>query len=203
MEILARGSNANEPTACGVLPSRTVAADILSAVEGASCRPARAFERNAAAGSQHAHPPGWKPWLYGRQDARHYRQLVDAPSRTRARKLNLTRGSRSAWFVPMNDAIARHRSKVEQNPDNELARFSLGKALFDRDDFAAAREQLAVALAKKPAWMVVQILIARCDINLGDKAAARTGLERARDLARQQGHVGPLEQVEELLRGLK
>ena len=89
---------------------------------------------------------------------------------------------------------------LEQNPDNELTRFSLGKALFDEGDYTAAREHLVLALAKKPDWMVVQILVARCELNLGNKAAARPALERAKELAIKQGHVGPLAQVEELMK---
>ena len=100
----------------------------------------------------------------------------------------------------MNDAIARHLIMLEQNPDNELTRFSLGKALFDEGDYAAAQKQLAQALASKPDWMVVQILLARCELNLGNKAAARPALERAKELAIKQGHVGPLAQVEELIK---
>ena len=102
----------------------------------------------------------------------------------------------------MNEAIARHRRMVEQNPDNELARFSLGKALFDQRDYAGAKEQLVAALANRPDWMAVQILVARCDLSLGDKEAARPALQRAQELARKQGHVGPLAQVEELLKQL-
>ena len=33
---------------------------------------------------------------------------------------------------PAIDPLARARALVEQNPRNELARFSLGKALYDR-----------------------------------------------------------------------
>ncbi|MBI5384475.1 MAG: tetratricopeptide repeat protein [Verrucomicrobia bacterium] len=103
----------------------------------------------------------------------------------------------------MNDALARYQSMVEQNPDNELARFSLGKALFDQADYAAAKAHFAVAAANKPDWMAVQILLGRCELFLGDKAAAKPILEKARALAKQQGHVGPLEQVEELLRQMQ
>ncbi len=103
----------------------------------------------------------------------------------------------------MNEAVARQRRMVEQNPENELARFSLGKALFDEGDYAGAKEQLNVALAGRPDWMAVQILLARCELELGDKEAARPALERAQELARKQGHVGPLAQVEELLKQLK
>jgi predicted Zn-dependent protease len=102
----------------------------------------------------------------------------------------------------MNEAIARHRKMVEQNPENELARFSLGKALFDQADYRGAKEQLTAALANRPDWMAVQILLARCELYLGDKAAARPALQRAQELARKQGHVGPLAQVEELLKQL-
>ncbi len=100
----------------------------------------------------------------------------------------------------MNDALARHQKMVEQYPDNELARFSLGKALFDEGQHAAALEHLLRALAGQPDWMAVQILVARCELMLGDKAAARVSLEKARQLAIRQGHVGPLAQVEELLK---
>src|ERR1041384_6221673 len=91
------------------------------------------------------------------------------------------------------------RKIVEQYPDNELARFSLGKALFDGGDFAAAKIQFIVALTKKPDWMVVQILIGKCDLGLGDKAGARQAFERARQLAIEQNHEGPQAEMEQLL----
>ncbi|HRI16221.1 MAG TPA: molecular chaperone DnaJ, partial [Verrucomicrobiota bacterium] len=59
------------------------------------------------------------------------------------------------------------------------------------------------ALTKKPDWMVVQILIAKCDLEQGDRAAAVVGLQKARDLAHQQGHEGPLAEVEGLLADLQ
>ena len=99
----------------------------------------------------------------------------------------------------MTDPLARQRHLVAQHPDNELARFSLGKALFDRGDFAGAREHLAAALERKPDWMVVQILIGKCDLSLGNRAAARNAFERARDLALAQNHEGPLAEMDQLL----
>jgi tetratricopeptide (TPR) repeat protein len=99
-----------------------------------------------------------------------------------------------------DDAIARCRQILEQDPENELSLFSLGKALFERGDYAEARPHFAAALARKPDWMAAQILAARCEVYLGNKVAARLALDRALVLAREQGHVGPLAQVEELLR---
>lgn len=102
----------------------------------------------------------------------------------------------------MSDALARHRQLLEQFPDNELARFSLGKALFDAGDFAAARAEFVRALERKPDWMMAQILLGRCDLALGDKAAARDAFRRARQLAIDQDHDGPRQEMEQLLESL-
>lgn len=99
----------------------------------------------------------------------------------------------------MNPAFERHRKMVEQYPDNELARFSLGKALYDSGDIPAAHEQLKIALAKKPDWMVVQILIGKCELAEGNPTAARAAFERALALAIAQNHEGPRAELEQLL----
>ena len=99
----------------------------------------------------------------------------------------------------MNDTIARYEQMVAQFPQNELARFSLGKALFDAGEFARAREHLQAALTKKPDWMVVQILIGKCDLALGHKAAAKASFERALQLAVEQSHEGPQMEMEQML----
>ncbi|MDB6024331.1 MAG: DnaJ-like protein [Verrucomicrobiales bacterium] len=103
----------------------------------------------------------------------------------------------------MNDNIERYRKLLEQYPNNELARFSLGKAYFDLEQFAEAKQEFEQALAKKPDWMVVQILIGKCDLALGDKAAAKTSFERARQLAITQNHESPLAEMNELLENWK
>jgi len=99
----------------------------------------------------------------------------------------------------MNDAVARFQKLLEQYPDNELARFSLGKAHFDRGEFLAAKEQFLLALQRKSDWMVVQILLGKCELALGDRLSARTAFERARQLALEQNHEGPLEEMNQLL----
>ena len=99
----------------------------------------------------------------------------------------------------MNDAVGRYQKLLEQFPDNELARFSLGKAYFDLGQFAAAKEQFALALARKPDWMAAQILAGKCELAVGNRAAAKTAFERARQLALAQAHEGPLEEMNQLL----
>lgn len=99
----------------------------------------------------------------------------------------------------MNESISRYEKMVEQFPQNELARFSLGKALFDAGDFAGAKEHLDAALSKKPDWMVVQILIGKCELALGKTAAAKAAFERALQLAIDQKHEGPQMEMEQAL----
>lgn len=99
----------------------------------------------------------------------------------------------------MTDPLARQRQLVAQHPANELARFSLGKALFDRGEFNEAREHFRVALERKPDWMAVHILDGKSALSLGDRTAARAAFERARDLAIAQHHEGPLAEMEAIL----
>lgn len=102
----------------------------------------------------------------------------------------------------MADGIDRKREMVRQHPASELARFSLGKALFDQGEHGEAAEHLAVALERKPDWMVVQILLGRCALARGDRAGAKAAFERARDLAVAQHHEGPLMEMEQALADL-
>jgi tetratricopeptide (TPR) repeat protein len=99
----------------------------------------------------------------------------------------------------MNEAISRYQKLLEQYPGNELARFSLGKAYFDAGEFASAREQFQHALNCKPDWMAAEILMGKCELALGNQAAAKSAFERARQLAIEQNHEGPREEMEQLL----
>ncbi len=101
------------------------------------------------------------------------------------------------------DPLARQRQLVTQYPQNELARFSLGKALFDRGDYAEAQVHLGEAMQRKPDWMVVEILWGKCALNLGYREAARAAFVRALDLAIAQHHEGPQLEMQELLSELQ
>jgi tetratricopeptide (TPR) repeat protein len=103
----------------------------------------------------------------------------------------------------MSSQIEKYQKLLEQFPGNELARFSLGKAFYDSGRLEEARENLQVALGQRPDWMVVQILIGRCDLALGNRQAAIEAFERARELALIQNHEGPLAEMDELLAQLK
>ena len=99
----------------------------------------------------------------------------------------------------MTDPLERYRQMVAQHPGNELARFSLGKALFDRGEYAAAKEQFELALTRRGDWMVVRILLGKSLLELGDETGARASFEQARQLAVEQHHEGPLAELDQLL----
>ena len=99
----------------------------------------------------------------------------------------------------MNESIARHKKLLEQYHDNELARFSLGKAYFDDGQIQEAKTQFDLAIAKKPDWMVVQILIGKCELAIGRTTEAKAAFERAKQLAIEQNHEGPLAEMEQIL----
>ncbi len=99
----------------------------------------------------------------------------------------------------MNPTIERCQKLLAQYPDNEMARFSLGKALYDLGQFALARDQFAIALQRKPDWMAVAILLGKCELALGNKSAARAAFESALALAIAQKHDGPQAEMEQLL----
>ena len=102
----------------------------------------------------------------------------------------------------MSDRVEQFRQLLEKFPDNEMARFSLGKAYYDLNQFAAAKDQLELALLKRPDWMVVQILVGKCELSLGNKHLAVKAFERARQLAIDQKHEGPQAEMDELLQEL-
>lgn len=102
----------------------------------------------------------------------------------------------------MSTDLEKLRQRVEQSPQNELFRFSLGKALWDAGDVEGATPHFEAALALKTDWMLVAILLGRCWLKRGDLAKARAHFELGLRLAIEQKHDGPREEVEALLASL-
>jgi uncharacterized protein HemY len=91
--------------------------------------------------------------------------------------------------------IAKYEALLKQRPNDELVLFSLGKALYDAGRYPEAEEKLAAALKAKPDWMVVTMLLAKLALQRHDLAAARAHYESALQLAIDQHHEGPEEEV--------
>ena len=103
----------------------------------------------------------------------------------------------------MTENVKRWEAMVAAQPTNDLARFSLGKALYDAGRIGEALPHFEQALGRKPDWMVVQILVGKCHLSLGDRTAARGAFERAHRLAIEQQHEGPQMEMEQLLAELR
>jgi uncharacterized protein HemY len=93
--------------------------------------------------------------------------------------------------------------RVKEFPDNELFRFSLGKAYFDSDMNSEAIQHLEIALQKKSDWMVVAILLGKAWLRLDDKTKAKQYFQLGQKLALEQNHEGPLEETTALLSSLE
>ena len=101
-----------------------------------------------------------------------------------------------------HDRIAQALELWKNFPDNDLSRYNLAQAYFDAGDYANAGEHLRPLCAKKPDWMVVHILLGKCLLNAGERDEARRVLEHALELAIEQHHDGPREELTEFLNGL-
>jgi Flp pilus assembly protein TadD len=94
-----------------------------------------------------------------------------------------------------NDAlIAKYEGLLKARPNDELITFSLGKALLDAGRVDEAEAQLGAALALKPDWMIVTMLLAKIAGQKGDTAAAKAFWEKGLELAIAQHHDDPAEE---------
>ena len=97
------------------------------------------------------------------------------------------------------DRIARFRAFVEKDPQNPLHNFALASALATSGDAEAAEAAFARCLEIDPQWMVASIQRGRALIALGRWDDARAALERGAELAQQQSHEEPFEEIRELM----
>lgn len=100
---------------------------------------------------------------------------------------------------PDDDRIARFLEMVAEDPDNELALFSLGQALVDAGRQADAEGYFARAYEIVPDLMMAWFRRAECLVALGRFAEARPLAQKTLELAIAQNHVGPRGDAEELL----
>jgi predicted Zn-dependent protease len=95
--------------------------------------------------------------------------------------------------------IEKYQSLCTTHPENALYRFSLGKALFDDDQYAAAITAFTFCLEARQDWMVVWILMGKALLAEGNTREAKSQLETALDLAITQEHEDPEHEIRALL----
>ena len=87
-------------------------------------------------------------------------------------------------------------------PEDELAQFTLGQALFEEGSYGEAAQHLAKALELNPEWMMAAILLGKSYLELGRTAEAKAAFEKALHLARVQHHADPAEEIQNMLKEL-
>lgn len=98
-----------------------------------------------------------------------------------------------------DDRIALFRALLDDDPDNELAHFSLAQALFELERHAEAEPHFRRTCELQPDHMLAYLRRAECLHALGRGVEARPLLRQTIALARAQNHVGPRLDAEELL----
>lgn len=88
----------------------------------------------------------------------------------------------------MNEAlIASLRAQCNGPRDGALLRFSLGKALFDQGDHAAAIDQLRHALSFDAGYSAAWKLLGKACLAVGDTPGATDAWRQGIDVARARG----------------
>jgi uncharacterized protein HemY len=90
--------------------------------------------------------------------------------------------------------ISKYEGLLKARPNDELIKFSLGKALLDAGRIDEAEAQLRAALELKSDWMIVTMLLAKIAGQKHDKVAAKALWAKGLELAITQDHEGPEEE---------
>lgn len=97
-------------------------------------------------------------------------------------------------------SVERFALLVEQQPENEMFRFSLAQALLKAGRPDEAVPHLQRCAEKKADWMIPRILLGKTLLQLGRKTAARPWLDAALSLAVEQNHEDPERELRALLK---
>ena len=92
--------------------------------------------------------------------------------------------------------------KVDSNPDNMLFRFSLGQALYDEGETQVCIPHLERGAQSRSDWMLPRILLGKALLANGESARAKNRLKEALQLAIDQHHDDPADELRSLLADL-
>lgn len=88
---------------------------------------------------------------------------------------------------------------LQDEPENELVRFTVAKAFMDQSNWAEARTHFEVLVRDNPTYALAWAFLARCLLNLDLKEECRAVCEQALPVARAQKHEVPLDEIESIL----
>jgi tetratricopeptide (TPR) repeat protein len=88
---------------------------------------------------------------------------------------------------------------LEDEPDNELVRFTVAKHLMDAQKWPEARIHFEKLVQNKADYALAWAFLARCLMSEGLKDEAREVCEKALPIARAQKHEIPLGELEAVM----
>jgi Fe-S cluster biosynthesis and repair protein YggX len=95
--------------------------------------------------------------------------------------------------------IDRYRTMAESDPGNEIAHFSLGRALLESGDAAEAAKSLQKVLALNPNISKAYQLLAEAQLKTGHKEFAIETLTNGINVAHRRGDLMPKNQMSAML----
>ncbi len=103
----------------------------------------------------------------------------------------------------MGERVEVFRRKLEENAENLLFRFSLGKALFEEGEFSEAEDTFRRCLEEKQDWLLALLFLGRCLMELRRSDDAVDVLRLAVKAAADQNHEDPEREALALLEQLE
>ncbi len=94
------------------------------------------------------------------------------------------------------------RKLLEKDPDNPMVLCSLGIELFKEGRYLEAREHLRRAIENKPDYSVAYRMLGRTHYELHENSEARNVFEKGREVARENGDLQTVREIDVFLRRL-
>jgi uncharacterized protein HemY len=91
---------------------------------------------------------------------------------------------------------------LEKDPDNPMILCSLGIELFKEGSYPEAREHLRRAIQNKPDYSVAYRMLGRTHYELHENSEARHVFEKGREVARENGDLQTVREIDVFLRRL-
>ena len=88
---------------------------------------------------------------------------------------------------------------LNEDPDNELIRFSLGKALLEEKNWKRAAVEFERLVALDPEYALAWAFLARSRLQSGDLKGAREACDKGMPIALKQKHEVPQDEIRAVL----
>ncbi len=100
------------------------------------------------------------------------------------------------------ERIARFKALADEDPGNDLAHFSLGKAYLDEERFKEAIPSLMQVLRINPGFSKAYVMLALAQKGVGDPDGAVNTLTKGYKVAQERGDLMPRNEMGALLKEL-